>query len=135
MKASSILLRTGGALFRREPWWAEAWSAVTALGWAALSWFSVQDLGALPSMQVLLQLGNDRTWHLLAGGLGLAQLAFLAVDRRWLRWAGAVAGCWFWGVLTLGVWAAVPGGPAAAVYAGWCGVNAFSIARLLRRHG
>jgi len=134
MRASSILHRAGTALFRREPWWAEAWSALTALAWSAMSWGSMENVAVWPSMQVLLRLGDDRTWHLLAGSLGLAQLAFLAMDRRWLRWAGAVAGCWFWAVLTVGIWVAVPGAPSAAVYAGWCGINAFSILRLLRRH-
>ncbi len=122
-------------VFRREPWWAEFWSALTALAWAGLSWGNANDLDAWPSMQVLLRLGGERTWHLLAGGLGLAQLLFLLVDYRWLRWGGAVAGCWFWAVLTLGIWVAVPWAPGVAVYAGWCGINAFSILRLLRRHG
>lgn len=122
-------------LLRREPWWAEFWSAITALAWAGLGWDTVWDLDAWPSMQVLLQLGGDRFWHAAAAALGVAQLLFLALDSRWLRWAAAVAGGWFWAVLTLGVWVAVPWAPAVAVYAGWCGINTFSVLRLLRRHG
>ena len=126
-------------LLQREPWWAELWSAVTALAWAGLGWGSTSgitfDLDAWPSMQVLLRLGGDQFWHSAAAVLGIAQLLFLALDRRWLRWMAAVAGGWFWAVLTLGVWAAVPWAPAVAVYAGWCGVNVISILRLPHRHG
>lgn len=139
MRGCSGVLRRAAGVFRREPWWAEFWSALTALAWAGFCWGGepggVPDLDTWPSMQVLLRLGDDRTWPLLAGGLGLLQLGFLAADRRWLRWGGAVAGCWFWAVLTLGVWAAVPWAPAVPVYGGWCGINLFSILRLLRRHG
>ncbi len=48
-------------VFRREPWWAEFWSAVTALAWAGLSWRDAHDLDAWPSMQVLMRLGGERT--------------------------------------------------------------------------
>ena len=42
----------------------------------------------------------------LASTSGLAaQLGFLLLDQRWLRWAAAIAMCWFWAVLTLAVWA------------------------------
>ena len=119
-------------VLRREPWWAEFWSGATAISWAAVS---LSDAGAMevwPSMSVLLQLGGERFWHAAGLGLGAAQLGFLLLDQRWLRWAAAIAMCWFWAVLTLAVWAAVPGSPGVAVYAGWCGTNLFSILRLVR---
>lgn len=113
-------------LLRREPWWAEFWSALTAIAWGGLS--SLTD--SWPSMTVLLRLEDERFWHSAGIGLGVVQMMVLISDHRWLRWAGAVALCWFWAVLTLGVWAAVPGAPAVAVYAGWCAINATSICRL-----
>lgn len=130
-------LGAAGRVLRREPWWAEFWSAATAIAWSMSAFRGVE---AWPSMQVLLQLGGEPFWHAAGLGLGLAQLAFLLADRRALRWCGAVAMCWFWAVLTLGVWAAVPGSPGVAVYAGWVGANVFSILRLVRpteggRHG
>ncbi len=127
------LLRSVRQIFRHEPWWAEFWSACTAMLWGGLSLHS--PVVPWPSMQVLLRLGDDRFWSLIGFGLGAMQLAFLLADHRWLRWAGAVALCWFWAVLTLGVWVAMPGAPGTAIYAGWCGINVFSILRLLRHHG
>ena len=83
-------------------------------------------------MRILTQLGTDRFWHMAGVLLGAAQVTFLLWDKRWLRWGAAFMICWFWGVLTVGVWQAVPWSPAVAVYAGWCGINIFSILRLLR---
>lgn len=119
-------------MFRREPWWAEFWSGIVAVAWAALSYVNAADLSTWPSMRVLTSLGDERFWNLVAFGLGLAQIVFLLLDERWLRWCAALALCWFWGVLTVGVWQAVPWAPFAALYAGWCGINIFSILRLLR---
>ena len=133
-KTFRVLFYNAALIFRREPWWAEFWSATTALSWAGLSYASTDDLSVWPSMQVLLQIGDDRFWHLVGFGLGLFQLVVLIGNQRWMRWIGAVAMCWFWAVLTLGVWVAVPWAPGAAVYAGWCGVNVLSILRLLRHY-
>lgn len=135
MKAFERLARAAAGMFRREPWWAEFWSAVTAVSWSGLSFASMGALRFWPSMRVLSELGGDRFWHLAGVGLGMTQMLFLLCDHRWLRWGAAVALCWFWGVLTMGVWAATPWAPAVAVYAGWCGINLFSILRLLRHHG
>ena len=129
------LLRGCRAVFWREPWWAEFWSAATALAWSYLSYVSRLDLAQWPSMQVLTDVADGRAWHAIAMGLGVAQLLFLLLDQRWMRWGIAIAMCWFWGVLTLGVWAATPWAPGVAVYAGWCGTNVFSILRLIRHHG
>ena len=126
-------LRAGAALlWRREPWWAELWSGLTAVGWGATG---VAATGVWPSMAVLARLGGVGFWEAAGLGLGCVQLALLAADARWLRWAGEAGMAWFWGVLTLGVWVAVPGAPAVAVYAGWCGINLYSSVRLLRPHG
>lgn len=124
--------RATGRVLRREPWWAEFWSAVTAIGWSAVSLSNNGAMDVWPSMQVLLLIGGENFWHGTGLGLGLAQLGFLLLDCRWLRWSAAVAMCWFWAVLTLGIWAAVPGSPGVAVYAGWCATNLFSILRLVR---
>ena len=132
MRVFERTFRAVSRVFQREPWWAEFWSAATAIAWSAVSLADADAMGAWPSMLVLLQLGGDRFWHAMGMGLGVAQLAFLLLDQRWLRWSAAVAMCWFWAVLTLGVWAAVPGSPGGAVYAGWCGINLFSILRLTR---
>lgn len=132
MKGSERLRRCLLLAWSREPWWAEFWSAATAVIWAGLSYSSVERLRDWPSMQVLIEIGDDRFWHGLGFGLGLFQLLALLCDRRWLRWLAALLLGWFWGVLTLGVWAATPWSPAVAVYAGWCGINVFSTLRLLR---
>lgn len=133
MKIFGAVLKNAAVILQREPWWAEFWSAITALAWAGLSYASRDNLDVWPSMQVLSRIGDDRFWHLVAFGLGMSQLLFLLCNQRWLRWTAALLLCWFWAVLTLGVWVAVPWAPGVAVYAGWCGVNVFSILRHLRR--
>ena len=139
MESMRRLLRrateTTGRIVRREPWWAEFWSAMTAMSWAVMAYANAEGLAAWPSMQVLLRIGGDQFWHLAGLGLGLAQAVSLVSDHRWLRWGAAIAMGWFWAVLTLGIWVAVPWAPGAAVYAGWCGINLFSILRLVRYHG
>ncbi len=126
-------VRAATAIFCRDPWWAELWSALTALAWVVLSYASTEQLAVWPSMQVLLQISDDRFWQLIGLCLGLAQLTFLFCNRRWLRWSAAIFLTWFWAVLTLGVWVAVPGAPGVAVYAGWCGVNLLSTLRHFHR--
>lgn len=135
MTKMGFVVRRTAQVFGREPWWAEFWSALTAIAWAGLSYFGTQDLAAWPSMQGLLRIGGDQFWHRIGFGLGLVQVVVLTADHRWLRWGVAIAMSWFWAVLTLGVWIAVPWAPGAVVYAGWCGINVFSILRLLRHHG
>lgn len=134
-----MFVRIYGALHRcvllalsREPWWAEFWSAATAVTWAVLSYLSLEGMDRWRSMQVLVEIGDDRFWHVLGFGLGVFQLVVLVFSHRWLRWGAALAQGWFWGVLTLGVWVATPWSPAVAVYAGWCGINVCSVLRLLR---
>ena len=135
MKAFDGLIQGAATIFRREPWWAEFWSAMTAVMWSSLSFASMGALQYWPSMRVLTELGGDRFWHVAGVGMGAMQFLFLLCDQRWLRWGAAIGMCWFWGVLTLGVWVATPWAPAVAIYAGWCGINLFSILRLLRHHG
>ena len=137
MKVSKLpgfaqFIRFAVTIFRREPWWAEFWSALVAMAWALLSYGSMEPLRTWPAMAILTGLAGDQFWHLLGFGLGLCQMVFLLFDRRWMRWGAAVALCWFWGVLTVGVWTAMPWTPTVATYAGWCGINCFSILRLLR---
>lgn len=135
MRAFSGFIQGASSIFRREPWWAEFWSAMTAVMWSLLSSVSMGALRYWPSMRVLTELGGDRFWHVAGVAMGAMQFLFLLYDQRWLRWGAAIGMCWFWGVLTLGVWVATPWAPAVAVYAGWCGINLFSILRLLRHHG
>lgn len=135
MRGSDRMVRFAQDVFRRDPWWAEFWSAVTALTWAGLSRASSGELRDWPSMRILIELGDDQSWQLIGLFLGGSQLLFLLCNQRWLRWCAAFLLCWFWGVLTVGVWGAVPWAPGLAVYAGWCGINVFSILRLLRPAG
>lgn len=132
--AASIVLHIR-RVFWRSPWAAELASASTAVLWAVLSLVAPGDMEAWPSMHVLLRLAPDGVWQAAGLVLGVSQLVFLVGDWRWARWGMALAMGWFWALLTLGVWVAVPWAPAAAVYAGWCGINLFSVARLLRPGG
>ena len=134
MKVFRLFLQSFGEVFAREPWWAEFWSAITAVIWAGLSYVSVEGFRDWPSMRVLAELGDDRVWHVIGFSLGALQFLFLLFNHRWLRWAAAISLGWFWAVLTLGVWVAVPWAPGVAVYAGWCGINVFSVLRLLRHY-
>jgi hypothetical protein len=107
----------------------EFWSGFTALSWAGLSVISNERLSLWPSMAVLLQICDERTWHVLAFCLGAAQLVFLVFRDGWLRWVTAVLISWFWALLALGLWraAAISGDapwlPWAALCAGWSGLN------------
>ncbi len=86
-------------------------------------------------MSYLLRIAGDDTWQLTGLILGIVQFVVLVCDLRWMRWGSAILACWFWSLLTLGVWASVPWAPGTVVYAVWIGVNFFSILRLLRPNG
>ena len=123
------------AVFKREPWWAEFWSGTTAIMWGILSIFSTYNRQTWPASIMMEDFGGEMLWNATALIMGVVQIGFLIADHRWLRWTGALVMCWFWAVLTLAVVRIVPGSPTIAVYIGWCGINCFSILRLLRHHG
>ncbi len=122
-------------VFWRSPWAAELGGALTAISWAVLSYAAPTDMEAWPSMLFLLRLAPDEFWQAAGFSLGFWQLVFLALDSRWGRWGMALALGWFWSLLAMGVWLAVPWAPGVAVYAGWVAVSVFSVLRLLRPGG
>ena len=122
-------------IMRREPWWAEFWSGLIAVAWAVDSVAVNAGAQDWPSMSVLTEIADDQTWHVVALVLGVTQIVLLVLDYRWPRWVAALALCWFWGVMTVGVYYGVPGSPMWTMFMGWCGINLFSILRLLRHHG
>ena len=50
---SQALQRGLRQAFFREPWWAEFWSAITALLWAGMTYASLEQMRDWPSMQLL----------------------------------------------------------------------------------
>ncbi len=131
MRTFKQLARELAISLRGDVWWAELWSGMTALCWALFSLRYQHELA--PSMQMPVRLGDAGIWQLLSFALGSAQLFILILNHKWLRWAAAMLMGWFWGVLTLGVWTTGPWAPGVVVYAGWCGINVFSILRQLQR--
>ncbi len=83
-------------------------------------------------MKVLLRIAPQEAWQALALVIGFAQFGFMLLNHRPMRWVMAGVAAWFWGSMAFGVWVATPWNPAAVAYAGWCGLNAFSIIRLMR---
>lgn len=119
-------------VFSRSPWAADLGSAMTALTWSLMFTLAPKDMTDWESMRLLETLATQDAWQAMAMVLSVVQLVATIMNYRWLRWGAALVAAWFWGVLTLGVWSATPWNPAVAAYAGWCGINLFSILRLLR---
>lgn len=121
-------------VFDKTPWYAELASAVTAIVWSLVAWVSPDDMNTWRSMGFLVRLATDDHIQSIGLFLGAAQFIALISNRRWRRWVASLLMCWFWSLLTVSVWVAVPWAPEVAVYAGWVAVNVCSIMRLLRRN-
>lgn len=116
-----------------EPWMAEFWSALVATSWALLTYYTPGDMTRWQTMRVLLELAPEEFWTTAPIILGTLQMAALMIDWRPGRWLATVLMAWFWSVVALGVWHGVPWAPTVVFVAGWGGVNAFSVLRLLHR--
>jgi hypothetical protein len=65
---------TLGLIWSREPWWAEAWVATTALVWGLVVRWTVLDMPQRPGLSALASMMGDVGWSNLAMTLGLLHL-------------------------------------------------------------
>jgi hypothetical protein len=123
-----FLREFGGRAIDREIWWAEFWSCLGALAWGVLLRLYAQELRGYPSLWLVLEMWPVDSWAILSICLSLLQLTALLLNRKELRWGRCLLLCSLWGVLTSGVWAALP--PLAVPYGVLCGINMYSVLRL-----
>lgn len=126
-------IRYISGIYLREPWWAEFWSGAIALGWAAVFFVSGVNIFDRVPLQLLSSISSGPIWAWFCLLVGTAQLTFLMLDRRCMRWLSALVMSWFPCMVVLSIALDVPVSPSVAVYGGWAGINLFSIFRLLRR--
>jgi hypothetical protein len=121
------------SIFRREPWWAEFWSASFAIGWAAVFFCTKADTFGQSALWFLSRAHGGAGWACYSLFAGLAQMTFLLWNRRLLRWCAAIVMGWFPWMIALSLALEPQITPSIAVYGGWAGINTFSVLRLLRR--
>lgn len=119
-------------VFARSPWASELWSSITVISWGAAVISAPPEVAEWPPISYLVQAMPYQYWGTKAIILGGLQFTALVTDARWCRWVMSLIMAYFWTILTLAVVASVPWLPGVAVYAGWAGINLFSVFRLLR---
>jgi hypothetical protein len=106
---------------------------VIALGWAITFFLSGVDIFDRSPLKLLSAISHGGLWAWYCLFIGAAQLTFLVMNCRCMRWVSALFMSWFPCMVVLSVVLDPPVTPTAAVYGGWAGINLFSIFRLLRR--
>ena len=99
-------------MLHREPWWAEMWSALAAIGWSRWVTWQTMDLSSVDLYRIVSSLATDDTWGWIGGVIGGFQLLALILDYRWARFVAAFFAASFWLCLAYSIWLAnhsVPG--------------------------
>jgi hypothetical protein len=122
-------------VYLREPWWAEFWSGVIAIGWAIAFIADGEPLSisAPNTFQVMEHIAPGPWWALFCVIAGIFQLGALLANARKARWAGAIIMGWFPLTAVVAMLMSSHLVPHIAVYGGWFGINLFSVFRLPRR--
>lgn len=129
------IIRYISNIYLREPWWAEFWSGAIAIGWAIafLADGEPLSISAPNTFQVMEHIAPGGVWAAFCAAAGTFQLAALLADARKARWAGAIIMGWFPLTSVAAMLLSSHLVPHVAVYAGWFGINLFSVFRLPRR--
>jgi hypothetical protein len=102
-------------IWAREPWWAEVWPALGAIGWAALVYITNTSMSERPSLAVLGLLMDDNCWAALVGLIGVGQLVALFGYHQEARWIMSIFASAFWWLCVVAIYrtTAEPLDPAA----------------------
>lgn len=122
------------AIFAREPWWAELWSALAAFGWAIVSYDSPEEIKYRQAFWTLSVIANSGFWEIAGAVIGLVQFASLMACNRQLRWGSAFLASWWWVFLTMAIFQMDPQAPSLALYVVFAGINLFSMIKLARSY-
>lgn len=113
-----------------EPWWAEWWSAVAAIGWCLFVLARTDGLASYEGFRMMLAVAPPWAWYASSLALPAGQLWALRRDGRRARWWLAFAMAWWWTFVGLGV--AMHGivVPSLWFYIVFAGMNLNSVYRL-----
>ena len=130
-RLGALLRRAWGVTPHHEPWWAEWWSAVAAVCWAAAGMTVTGGIYAVPAGQVMLGLAGEGVWYGSGVALGLTQAAALRHDLKHVRWWVAMVLGWWWIFLGLATLLADdPPRAGVAFYFVFAAANLTSVLRL-----
>lgn len=113
-----------------EPWWAEWWSAVAAVGWVVAAVSLTPGLDAMPAFAMAVSLAPAWFWYSFSLALAAGQVWALRHDRRVLRLLFAGLMGWWWTFVTLAIVQTVPPTPAIALYGTMAALNWHSVLRV-----
>ena len=129
--ASTLTFRARlGAIFHREPWWAEFWAAVGAVVWAIWSALTPVGPDQIPAFQIVTRLAGEEFWQLSGALIGLMQIVALVVNSRNWRRAACFLASWWWMFLVLAIALARSSAPSLSLYLVMATINLFSLVRL-----
>lgn len=122
-------------IFGREPWWAEFWSSMAAIGWALVA-FSADDIVKERAAFIQLSiLASPTFWEMSGVTLGCLQLFALLFANPYGRAFSAFMCAWWWTFITMSIIMNDPRAPSMALYIVFAAINLFSMVKLGRRYG
>lgn len=119
-------------VFKREPWWAEFWSALACLSWGAYSMYLPTRMEMRYQLDVLTQLASGTFWEVTAMCLGTTQFIALIWNERLVRWAVALVASWWWSMHFVAFLAVDPQARTVVFFVIFALLNLLSVARLLK---
>jgi hypothetical protein len=135
-----VLIERLRYLLSRPSWLSEVASGITTMSWGVLA-SDINSNGYWPSLQLFFEFSLSPVWGYIAIALGIGQMGlFKLIDRDWgtpwVRFGGALAVAWLWGVVTISAARDNPSSipPGAAASFGWWFVNAYLISRIVMAH-
>lgn len=125
----------GVEIFRREPFLAEFWAAVAALGWAVIATQGHGDVTDRPAYAFLGQMVTDaRLWEWSGIVLGTVQIGSLLLNDRPTRRFACFMLAWWWLLLAVAIFQSDPDTPGWWLFAVNSMANLFSLFRLAPRY-
>ncbi len=121
-------------IFGREPWWAEFWSSMAAIGWALTAYNASDVVNERAAFIQLAHLAPPIFWEISGVFLGSLQFFALVFANLQGRACAAFMCAGWWAVITLSIILNDPRAPSVALYIVFAAINLFSMVKLGRRY-
>jgi hypothetical protein len=120
-------------ILTREPWWAEFWSALAAIGWALVAFSANDVLNERAAFIQLAYMASPIFWEMSGFALGTIQLFALIFANAYGRVCASFFCTWWWTFITLSILLHDPRAPSIALYIVFAAINVFSMLKISAR--
>lgn len=117
---------------KREPWWAELWSAIAVIAWTVASNNSTHLTYYHPANVQLELIRSKLFWEASGIAIGIFQLISVVNDKIIYRWTAALIVSWWWMFLVVAILKNDVNPPGLTLYFVFVAINLFSMIKLSR---